>query len=503
MSSPPLLPPFASTIPRCFPTTTTQRSTSELTTAPMSSIVLPDASVAARPTVRSNDRHGWGYVALLLAVGMLFLRPSDLLASVDDLPIYQTLMAVCLVLGAKPISGRLTHRDLSRQPVTACVLVLLIAVVASHLVHGFVWGARMSGWMAVKLIALYLAIVGLVDSPRRLITFISWLVLGITLMASLALLNEWGVISLASLESLRGLASVGEGEFKTVNRIRGTGIFHDPNDLGLVVVPGFVLSVYLFGRPGLGWPRYGWLVVAALLTIALVATHSRGAFVALAAVVPVFLFDRYGWKATVAGSLAALPPLAFLFAGRMTEIDAIHQGTGQSRLQIWSDHLTVFRRAPLFGIGEGMLVEEFGVVSHNSFMHCFAELGAIGGVAFVSAFLAATFGLARRARSDAEDHGPTPTGTEVGAGRGRELGRLRGYVFTAVVAYSVGLMSLSRQFVAPTYLMLGLAVATHGVARVGWPPGWENGFRFLFRGILASVTFLTLVYVAVLLFARR
>lgn len=469
----------------------------------MSSIVFPDASLAARPVVRSNDRHGWGYVALLLAVGMLFLRPSDLLASVDDLPIYQTLMAACLVLGAKPIWDRLARRDLAGQPVTACVLVLLVAVIASHLVHGFVWGARMSGWMAVKLIALYLAIVGLVDSPKRLITFIGWLVLAITLMASLALLNEWGVLSLASLESVRDLASVGEGKYETVNRVRGTGIFHDPNDLGLVVVPGLVLCVYLFGRPGMGWPRYGWLALAGVLLLALVATHSRGAFAALAVVVPVFLFDRYGWKAAVAGSLVALPPLAFLFSGRMTEIDAIHRGTGQSRLQIWSDHLAVFRRAPLFGVGEGMLVEEFGVVSHNSFLQCFAELGVIGGVSFVSAFLAASFGLARLDGSDTEDPGASPRGTEIGIGGDRELGRLRGYVFTAVVAYAAGLMTLSRQFVAPTYLILGLAVATHGVARVGWSPGWLNGFRFLLRGVAASVTFLTLAYVAVLLFARR
>lgn len=441
---------------------------------------------------------------MLLAVGMLFLRPSDLFASVDDLRIYQALMAVCLVLGARPIWGRLAHRDLARQPVTACVLVLLVAVVASHLIHGFVWGARMSAWMAAKLIALYLAIVALVDSPRRLITFIGWLVLAITLMASLALLNEWGHLSLASLESIRDRQSLGEGEVETINRIRGTGIFHDPNDLGLVVVPGLVLCVYLFGQPGLGWPRYGWLGLATVLLLALVATHSRGAFAAFAVVVPVFLFDRYGWKAAVAGSLAALPPLAFMFSGRMTEIDAIRRGTGQSRLQIWSDHLAVFRRAPLFGIGEGMLVEEFGVVSHNSFLHCFAELGAIGGVAFLSAFLAATFGLIRLDRAEVEDRGATiPARADDESSRDRETERLRGYVFTAVVAYAAGLMSLSRQFVAPTYLMLGLAVATHGVARAGWSPGWQNGFRFLLRGVVASLLFLTLVYVAVLLFARR
>ena len=36
-----------------------------------------------------------------------------------------------------------------------------------------------------------------------------------------------------------------------------------------------------------------------------------------------------------------------------------------------------------------MLVEEIQVVSHNSFIHCFAELGFFGGAAFLSCFLAA------------------------------------------------------------------------------------------------------------------
>ena len=312
-------------------------------------------------------------------------------------------------------------------------------------------------------------------------------------MATLALLDRYEYLSLASLEPIADQAASSGDDPTTIARLRGTGIFHDPNDLGLVVVPGIVFAAFLLTRPGVGWPRYIWLIPIALLLIALGQTHSRGAFLALAATVPAFAFCLKGWKFAILGSLAAVPVLALLFAGRMTELAALHEGTGQSRLQIWSDNLVVFRSHPLFGLGEGMLVEEFGVVSHNSFLQCFAELGLFGGAAFLAAFLVVIWGTA----PSGPDRGGGPVGRRAG-----EVRWLRPFVFTAVVGYAAGLLTLSRQFIAPTYLMLGLAVATHSLQGRPWPAPWRNGVSGPAVVLAASLLFLASTHLAVRLLVR-
>ena len=65
--------------------------------------------------VPSDDRHGWGFALLLLAVATLFLRPADLVPAFDSWPIYQFLIICCLVVAARAAVTQLTHRRLGEQ----------------------------------------------------------------------------------------------------------------------------------------------------------------------------------------------------------------------------------------------------------------------------------------------------------------------------------------------------------------------------------------------------
>ena len=59
---------------------------------------------------------------------------------------------------------------------------------------------------------------------------------------------------------------------------------------------------------------------------------------------------KFGSKKTFLLGLLVLPILLGVFAGRMTSISA-DEGTGQTRIQLWSDGLFFFQQSPLFGIG--------------------------------------------------------------------------------------------------------------------------------------------------------
>lgn len=524
---------------------------------------------------RVDDRHGWGFALLLATTATLFLRPADLIPSLDQWPIYQALILACLVVSAPALMRQFGTVKLVHRPVTICMLMLLFAIGASHLSHGFVWGARSSMFEFAKLLTLYGLVVGLVNTPRRLSLFIKWLTLAITLTAALAVLDHFQYVAIAALESVQDRGVEENGVVEKVERIRGTGIFQDPNDFGLILATGCIFcGSYLF-RPDAGILRYTWLVPAMMLLVAMSLTQSRGALLALLSAVPaIFMFFRCSRYLVI--PLLGLPILISMFSSRMTDISSISQGTGQSRLQIWSETLQVFQQYPIFGLGEGLLSDELGVVAHNSFLHCYAELGLLGGTAFLSCFFAAGWSLWTLRKSvknpvhrsvsmmpanvpmDGQFHPHLGTSEQQVAGSKSGIGfqpvigdsqagslchlLFRGslvcnettdgeiltpkasdanafclktwsvlshqcaFLFAALVACAVSMLTLSRQFVAPTYLILGLASAGYSLAieRLPMPEcaGPRIGNRFLLIAGSANALFLMATYLIIRLFVR-
>jgi O-antigen ligase len=127
----------------------------------------------------------------------------------------------------------------------------------------------------------------------------------------------------------------------------------------------------------------------------------------------------------------------------MTTISS-QEGTGQSRIQLWSDALIYFRESPLFGIGMDNFSQFSSHVAHNSFIHAYTELGILGGTLFLGAFYFAIRGLYER-RSPSTEIDP-------------ELQRLHPFLMGMLIAYTIGICFLSRNYIVPTYMFLGLAI---------------------------------------------
>src|SRR4051794_30680512 len=149
--------------------------------------------------------------------------------------------------------------------------------------------------------------------------------------------------------------------------------------------------------------RFLWLAPAALFAYALSITYSRGGFLAFLASMMAFLGTRFGLKRTFPMAVVLLPVIFIAFAGRQTNISTT-EGTGQDRIHLWAEGLRLFQRSPVFGIGKGQYAEEVGLVAHNSFLHCYVELGFFGGTLFFGAFFCAFWALWRlRPGSDLRD----------------------------------------------------------------------------------------------------
>jgi O-antigen ligase len=232
------------------------------------------------------------------------------------------------------------------------------------------------------------------------------------------------------------------------------------------------------------------LVPIGIFGIAFSLTRSRGGFLALLVGLLCLFRSRFGWMKTIILS-AIVVPLAFLaFGGRQTQLDISDSGdTAQSRIHLWSEGLEIFRTAPVFGIGKGEFDEQVGQVAHNSFLHCFTELGLVGGMLFLGTFLCSFVMLRRLGQSGFCN--PSPS-----------LVRFRPYLMAIAAAYAAGLLSLSRSYVVTTYLILGLVTAFAGMTTARSMPLLRFDTRLLFKIGVISVTFLACAYAFVRVFAQ-
>jgi hypothetical protein len=422
------------------------------------------------------------FALFVLLNATLFVRPVELNSALGAVPIYEALILSCLAIASPQVLAQFSPSALHGRPITVCVIGLLLAVVLSHLSHLFIWGARHSGFDFLKVVIYYLLLVAVVNSERRLDIFLFWLAVFIVVAAVLPVLHFHGIITLPSLEAMEQFEiDDNTGERISFPRLMGTGIFNDPNDLSMILVTGVVLCLYLLLN-GPVMVRPLWLIGMAACLYAFWLTKSRGGLLALMVAGTVLAHARWGSRRALIVATALLPMLLLGFAARGNSMTT---GTGQSRLQLWSDGLVLFRQQPIFGIGHGLYAEEVGHVAHNSFVHCFTELGVFGGTLFLGAFILAIHSLYRM-RSD--------FGLSTA-----ETTRSRLATVTAVIAgFAISQLSLSRAYVAPTYMMLGFATAcANHVEPYLYNPLPKCDLNIASRIACAGALFLCCIYVYV------
>jgi hypothetical protein len=351
----------------------------------------------------------------------------------------------------------------------------------SHIAHFDFWSARYSFMDFGKTAIYYLLFVSIVNTPRRLESFLRVLILLLGFMTSLSLLNDRGILDIPQLTSIeqRDEDAV-TGQPISYSRLQSTGIFNDPNDFAMILAIGIVLGAS-FLLDGNLLSRSIWLILIAAFLYAMVLTKSRGGFLALFAAIGFLVYSRWGWKrAAIAGGVM-LPLLVAVFA--MRNDGGIESGTGQARLQLWAEGFNLLRHSPLFGIGHNMYAEEVGHVAHNSFVHTYVELGLFGGTFFFGCFFFGLRSLWTQCR--------LPEIYENRVARRRTT-----LIMGILVAAAASMYSLSRAYGLPAYLVFGLgAVAAEfngqqvpfTIPRINFPT--------LKRLAVASIAFISATYI--------
>jgi hypothetical protein len=146
----------------------------------------------------------------------------------------------------------------------------------------------------------------------------------------------------------------------------------------------------------------------------------------------------------------------------------------------------------LFGIGEGMYPDLAGLVAHNSYVHSFVELGIFGGAIFFGCFYFPAYAFYRIKRDPIAIEHP-------------ELARMLPYIAAILAAWCMGMASLSRCYVAPTYMVVGVCAAylnLVGYHRKAPRPLQTLNWRGVQRWGACSAGLLVCCFLFVKLFAR-
>jgi hypothetical protein len=424
------------------------------------------------------------FFLFLLVNATLFIRPGELIPATEGWPIYNYVILTNLLVAAPAILNHFTQHGISRCPTTVCVLGVLAFIFISHFVRFDLYSARMGTFEFAKVVAYFLLLVATVNTPKRLFTLLGAVVVFTLAINTLSVLQYHGKIDLPVLAALMENDFDEEtGEAFANPRMRATGIFNDPNDLSMIIVTSTLICAGGLFYKQFGFQRFVLAAPIGLLGYALTLTQSRGGLFALVAGCGAFFYARFG--AVRAGMLGAagIPVLLAGFGGRQVDFGgAISGGTGASRAELWSEGLQLFKESPIVGIGYKEYAEQVGQVAHNSFLHAFVELGFVGGLMFFGVFAVVGWSLSNllRFRNEIDSAG---------------LKHFLPYLIAVFAAYAIAMMSLSRCYVAPTYLIAGSAAAYERLARpqTSLPPIVFNG-KVMHSLAVASVGFLASMY---------
>jgi hypothetical protein len=391
---------------------------------------------------------GLGFFLFILLNAALFIRPVDLVPSLEGAPIHNALMLSGLAVSAGAVLGQLRSDCLVSNPIHASVLCLLVSIVLSR-VRQSMLDALGLGFDFIKTLCFYFLLVAVVDSLPRMRAYLFWLCLFVAVLTSLAVLHYYGMVSIPALDAYHeGQDEIDEdtGLPIVIARLQSVGFYNNPNDLARILVTGILIALYFLGDRRIGMLRPLWILPIVLFGLALQLTHSRGGLLALFGGLATLFYTRFGRKKTILLSLIIFPTMLILFGGGRQTNFSTSGGTAQDRIKIWSDGLVLMRSSPIFGIGADQYAKEVGLAAHNSFVHCYVEVGLVGGTFFFATLylpLRALFSLNRDQATRADP----------------ELVRLRPFVLAILAATGVGMLSSTRSYTITSYVIIGLCAA--------------------------------------------
>jgi hypothetical protein len=192
----------------------------------------------------------------------------------------------------------------------------------------------------IKVVLYYMLLVAVVNSPKRLRIFLYVLAFFIAVIATLTLLQYHNYIDLVALRPLQDLELQEDVAVKFA-RLRGPGVFYDPNDFCHILAVGCLIAFHgITDKRQL--KRFAYLVMMGLMLYAIVLTQRAAD--ARCSRVGCSCLAR--WREEDRDRPVLMLPPSFRH-GRQFDMST-GDSTGQQRVQIWAEAFDMVRANPLW-----------------------------------------------------------------------------------------------------------------------------------------------------------
>jgi putative inorganic carbon (hco3(-)) transporter len=305
--------------------------------------------IAARPY--------WG---LIFFIGLVYIRPEESFPALAGMRL--TLVVSLITLCALWFQLFLNRERMAQTPTNGMIIGFGLVTIASSLTTGILVETATE---ISKLVILVILVLNLVRTPGQYRVLVNALIVFTTYLAC------YSIYLYFTGQALQG---VHEG----VERSKATGIFGDPNDLAATIIAGLALALSQLTFIGKAI-RWFYVLISGIMLWAILLTNSRGGMLALLAVVGgfVLVFSHRKGLAIVLAILVS-SSIFLLAPSRMTNFDS-EEASANSRFVFWDNAISQLRSHPIMGVGYQQFADlNEGMVAHNSFVQCFAELGLSG-----------------------------------------------------------------------------------------------------------------------------
>lgn len=375
----------------------------------------------------------------------LYIRPQEFWDVLLNLPVMNILAGAGLACVF--LEGSFDKAKFNNTPIAKIVLIMWLWFALTHIPHGWLGGIPYTLQKFSPPAVLFYLLVLTVNNLARLRLLIWVLILVTTFLAVDAIIQFYTGVSLVGGVALQ--RHVGEGEF--VSQAKGIGIFADPNDLALHVVPMLAFLLPPFYKRSIGKHVFFAVLLLIPLVTGVVYTRSRGGIMAMAFVAWIYLRHRVGIAFSMVGLVLLLGLLAAIPRFGDTSASA---GSAQSRLDHWAYGLELFRANPIWGAGWDMFrADGYRHTAHNSFILVLAETGLVGAMMWVAMFYLAGKHIFRMQRITRGPPWVEPMSKALEAALG---------------GWMVGAFFLSQSYSFLLYILMGMIVAVVNIlAKLG------------------------------------
>jgi len=402
----------------------------------------------------NNATHSLAFAGLFLFTLLLYARPQELFPQLfGELPLVKIIAIGTLIAytGGKLKAGE----SFTIWPLEMKMLALIVLLGVAF-VPIAVWPSHSIDLLTdsfFKVITIFVLMVNLIDTRRRLQSIMKFVVMCGVLVALVTIKNYF-----------TGELDISHVATGVQNGPTGTQ-FDNTNELALALDLLLPIAI-VFAVTGKGVVRFGYSVCAAIIGIGAVMTFSRGGFLGLVSIGGVLMW-KLGRGKRVTMVLAALL-LAGVFAAAMPSgyserlFTILHPSTdltnsAQERQALLGRAVEVALHHPFIGIGLANFYQysQNGKVAHNSYIEIAAELGWTGLLAYMVFLIAPFRGLKRIERGTfAASQFLDPDG----AGQ-RELYYLSVGLQAVMVAFMVCSFFSSSQYSWHPYYIVGYSIS--------------------------------------------